>query len=769
MNAPMSFQRDWSRVLFGMALAVSTLGCGGATVSPSDDGGDGSRATEAGAGVDAADLIAEPGGEGHIRLTGPTGQLTPGDFVELVPSGPWPTGDARRPAQLILLVTRVAANGADSIAVGHRGTVHDLSRLYGRRVDRADLPLSKSVTTVLSRDGRELRLDARATHGVASGDYFFVLGQPAADPDRLGSRIIALVRVTETTAAGSTASIMHEMAEFGPGALAIFAHHASPETERPEALILFAATRPDVPADGFSLPPLAEAVVDYQSEFQFSNIRIQTLGQFIDPAGYDAPERAQELAPEEGFGVLVFGLEREDDFLYNITTYGASPSLATSVGILPGGLPLPAPEGLSGLSASLAPSFLATAMTQRGDQAETIYFLEYCLRNRGISGPVAFHLREHLALRYENIGRPLEGLWLMNRDIRVARDQSNPYAELNALSIREYLHRNAKDYDSELADLDSFLAVADDVLPDESLISERLERSRVLARLDRPAEALELLDEVIRQAQRQQSLRWEVSASMARAGLIFDQGQADEAVALLTDTLSDARVVGESYPRYCHALLAQFLAELQRNDEALLNVQAAIQHATANETTYPLASTYELAATLHYNFDNVPEAVANMRQAAQLYSEIDQFEDMARALLQVGMLEMGAAVRSSDPRFLGDAYDHLSKAADTFLAIGEGASAAQAFGGMGLVNAFLRHTTPATANYGRTIDLGAAYNDPETVATAYHRVAELHLSQDQLEQAQLALQSARLWARTFGLADLLQELDLLEQSMRDEI
>ena len=562
---------------------------------------------------------------------------------------------------------------------------------------------------------------------------------------------------------------MHQTVPFEADDIALFAHHISAGWERPEALILFTRTAPDQALDSFQLPSLATAVFDYQAEFQVSNIRVEVLDTFIDPAAYNATELAQDVAPEDGFGVIVFGHEREDDFLYNITTYGATPSLATTVGILPGGLPLATPHGLEELSPQLAPSFLATALAQRGEHAEVIFFLEQCLREGRITGDVAFHAREHLALRYESIGRPHESFLIMTRDIGRAREIDNPYAELNALSIREFLNRQASNYEAELEDLDAFLDGAEDLLPDGSLIAEQLERTRVLGRLERFEEAMEGVEDVIHQARHQERLRWEVSAVLSHANLLYQNGLVEEAVVTVTDGLPNARLIGDAFPRYSHALLAQFFAELDIENQAMSNLQTALSYASADGSRYSMASTFELAANLHYNFEHVVEAVTAMRQAAQLYGALEQHEDRARALIQTGMLELSAVEATTNPAYLESAYDHLAQAAEAYLAIGDGLSAAQAYGGLAMINSVLGNSSQALAHFGGSIELGQAYNDPATVAIAYQRSAEIYADERRLEEAQLAIQSARLWAETFDLADLLEELAELELYLQSEI
>jgi tetratricopeptide (TPR) repeat protein len=756
------------RVLFGPGfVALFLISCtGGGSTSISDD------APPVGVEEIPRDdniIRAEVTRPGHVVLRGPVSNLEAGMLVELVPDGPWPFDEASRPSQAVLLVTSVDDDVAEVLTLGQRTRALELEGLRMRELSALRLPISKVIGTVTRRTEQTVQLNLGAGDGVMPGDYFFALGEPESESDRVGSRIIALLRVIEPAPGGSEARIVHEMTPVETDSIVIFAHNASPTSEQPEALILFARTQEDVPHDGFALPALANAVVEYQFDFQFSNIRIETLDVYIDPALYDAPEQAQALAPEDGFGVIVFGNEREDDFLYNITTFGSPPSPNTTVAILAGGLPLPTPDGLDALSPQLAPSFLATALTQRGGHAESIYFLEYCLRNRDISEPVAFHLREHLALRYESIGQVDEGMRLMDHDIERARDIDNPYAELNALSIREYLNRTRGDVAAELDDLETFLERADSVLPDEALLGERLEWGRILARLTRYGEAMEVFDDVLAQARLQGSVEWELSANIARASGLFQRGDVNGAIATANDALSTARLVGESYPRHLHSLLAQYYSELSQYTESMANLQAAMLYATEDGSPYWLASTHELAGNLRYVFDDIYPAISDMTHAARMYRELDRQEDLARSLRQVAMLEILAFERARDPLVLNQAHEHFVEAAETYFALGDGLSAAELFGFAGQIGLSLDSPAQALRALDISALLGQAYYDPITVALALERTAEFRYHLGDIGRASESLQLARAWAVAFDLHQVLEVIERLSETIRNEI
>ncbi|MCA9564064.1 MAG: tetratricopeptide repeat protein, partial [Myxococcales bacterium] len=752
-----------------LALTGFTLSaCSGTSVADDSNARGDAPAEEAIPADEPLALTVSPGEDAHLHLTADDADLSVGQFVELVPRGPWPVGDVARPAQALLLVTEADGDDAEAIVLAQRERPLPFDQLYGRVTDRPRMALSKRVGEVISVNGSDLRISAAAPEGVVEGDEFFVLGAAQGDPNRLGSRIIALIQVTEVVPGGSRARVMQQLEPITPGAITLFAQPTNPGSPQPEATVLFMRTAEDHRYAG-DLPALAESVFEYQAEFGFSNLRIETVDTYVDPGAYNAAELAQDEAPEDGFGVIVFAEDRGDSLLYNITTYGTSPSLATSVGILPGGLPLAMPDGLESLSHELAPSFIATALTQRGQHAEVIMFLEDLLRRGRITGDVAFHAREHLALRYESLGQIHEALWLMDHDVETAEDTDHVYAEMNALSIRQYLHRSQGDHESELADLDQFLDLADGVLPNESLLSERLERGRILTRLGRYDEAIEAIEDVLHQARLQQEMRWVVSGEMALANALFDSNREQEAIDQLNSALPDARVLGESYPRYAHMLLAQFYAQLENQPESEANLAAAMAYASTDPSRYPLASSYEITANINYRFDEIVEAATNMRLAAEMYDDLDQFEDYARAVLQTGMLEMSATAVTTDAQYLEAAYDNLSRAAEAYLRIGDGLSAAQAYGGMGFVNSLLRDGSQAQANLGRAIDLAKEHNDPASVAVGYLRLAEMWARGREIERAQLALQNARVWAETFQFDDILTEVDSIETMLRSSI
>ena len=65
-------------------------------------------------------LVATSGGVSHILLRGPLEGIEIGSLIELVPRGEWPDGDADRPAQALLRVTRIEEDAAHALVLGAR-------------------------------------------------------------------------------------------------------------------------------------------------------------------------------------------------------------------------------------------------------------------------------------------------------------------------------------------------------------------------------------------------------------------------------------------------------------------------------------------------------------------------------------------------------------------------------------------------------------------------------------------------------------------------
>jgi tetratricopeptide (TPR) repeat protein len=246
-------------------------------------------------------------------------------------------------------------------------------------------------------------------------------------------------------------------------------------------------------------------------------------------------------------------------------------------------------------------------------------------------------------------------------------------------------------------------------------------------------------------------------------------GDVDGAIATVLGTMEQALLVGDSYPRYTQAVLAQFYAELSREEEALDSVHRAMEYAYGEDSPYTQASTHELAANLNFEFGRITEAVGNMRDASDMYGQLEQYLDQGRALSQTGMLEIHAFESTIEPSFLAAAYGHLTQSVETYLLVGDGRNAAQILSGVAMIDGIMGNHTQALTNYGLCAELANAFNDPVTAAFIYQRMAEIYLDEQQISLAQEALRNARLWAEAFEIPRLIIEIDLLEGQLGNSI
>ncbi|MFT6628150.1 MAG: hypothetical protein ACJA1R_001411, partial [Flavobacteriales bacterium] len=371
-----------------------------------------------------------------------------------------------------------------------------------RRVEPPVLSKSKQLVLVEDVSGGEIRLAVNGNSGVSRGDLYFIVSRdPGVDDWRLGESIGALARVTEVLEKYAVARLEHVESAPQVGQLAVFAQ-ANLDIPSSTSTIVFAPLETHA-TEAASLPPLGEALPQYMAAFQLTNIGIESTSDRFDPSIHDAPSIASAgMEDHDGYGVLVFGDYEPGQLILNTAVWGEPPHPGSTVGILPGGLPIPAPDGLTAMSAQLAPSFIATVLAQRGDHALAVYFLEVVLRTQELEPEVRYHLREHLALRYDSLARFNEGLVLMNEDVRNAERDNQLFPLLNALSIRTSLGASNGLVEQEVLDSRRFLEEATGTLPSESLGGERLQHARALNAVGREDEARDMVENVQRDARR---------------------------------------------------------------------------------------------------------------------------------------------------------------------------------------------------------------------------------------------------------------------------
>lgn len=526
----------------------------------------------------------------------------------------------------------------------------------------------------------QVQLDIGASSGVTRGDWYYVLTETRlnARQPRLGDLIGALVRVESVENDLATAEVIHAVGTIKEGQHAVFAQKTALMAPSPIA-IQSAPLSPNATSTN-GLPPMMQALPQLAAEYQISHTTVEQLSQYIDPRPWDASYNAEDAAPDDGWGIVVFGAIDEHTLIYNSVGYGNVPSPSGWVGILPGGLPLPFKSSVEELAPQLAVSYLSNGLGMRGDHAHAVYVLEAELRTKDFDPRMRYHLREHLALRYAALGHVDESMRLMHYDLLNAERQNDIYSQLNARSIRIFLDREWTLYEQAILDANIFLELADGTLPDYALEGERLNLARALIDTEQLDDAEELITAVAARTEARGDYRAHLYAITLLARAQIQRGQLETAVLVLDALRKDM----ESYPKETQVsirlLAAELFVQMENYNDALEILFDSFDDFEAISPS-GRAAMLQRAASIMMSVDQPIQATRAILDAAGIYEGLGLEPDAAE------MWWVGANLRlklvqelppSQAINMLIDARGEFQRATELYLGLGNNNKAAEA-------------------------------------------------------------------------------------------
>ena len=668
----------------------------------------------------------------------------PGEYFALVPDE-WPSDVGPAP---VVAVGSVAEDGGEFQLWAYvQSTGFD--RLRAIPTDQpSGIEGSKTLARLEEVDGDFVVITRGETDGVTPGDIFFVLNDgEARDETRLGNRVGALLRVTETADTTAIARIEHSRIDVEAGETCLFAQ-ASFDLPSRSATVVVAPFIPDSEASGF--PEIAEAVPEYMARFGLTNIGIDSLSEFVDPRPHNAPEHAAELADGD-YGAVVFGALEGETLVFNATAFGSAPHPAITVGILPGGLPLPVGDSLRALSRQLAPSFISTVLALRGDHAVAAYFLESVLASEPLEPAVRFHLREHLALRYESLNRPTEAFRIMSHDVDGARNGDLTYPLLNALSIRTHLDNVGGFVDLWVSDAEEFIAVSEGVLPQESLGHVRLDYAEALIYDGRQDEAWDIIEGVRADARERSDARLELSATI---DLAISALREDPTTAMLILAEVDTDAIEAENRAFLRLLEAEMASAQGETDRAIARLGEALSGIADSESPNLQAALYRRAGVIFSDAGLPEEAVAAIQTAATLYLETAQLEDAAGTLLDLAFLELQLAATLPPGQSAGavvNARQSMMLGGEIAFRLARPIDAATAFTYAAMLERQIGRADEAYGLFARAAEIARTTGNYGTLHQVYTSFAEFAQEIGKADEAADHLERALLFGRAAGI------------------
>lgn len=623
---------------------------------------------------------------------------------------------------------------------------------------------AKHACQVQERSATEVSIACGHLHGVSEGDLYLVYGGERAEEDsRPGVRTSALLRVLSVDEKESRARIEHARIAPTTGTVAVYAQ-ASFDLPAQPAAILVAPFDDDTETGAF--PVIADALPEYLAEFGITNIGVEAFPTFLDPEPHDAAAIASEAAEASGvaYGAIVFGRVTDNVLVFNATAFGSAPHPATTVGILPGGLPLTFDENVGALSRQLAPSFLATVLALRGDHAIAVYLLESILATETLDSAVRYHLREHLALRYSSLGRPIEALRIMAEDIERSERTGDRFARLNALSIRSFLAQEAGLLELWQSDVASFLDAARDVLPERALVRERLDLARASIALDEVADGRALIEAELESARELGDLDAEYAALVEREfAMVDDPVAARLAFTELEPLLPELDSAQRALVNLVSAELAAADGEVQVADAA---VRAALTE-VSEEPPGPLrASVYRRAAGVFSSIGRADAAAVALHEAARMFLDTAQLQRASITLVELTFAQLEWA-HSAPP---GEAAAQVQEARNNLLLgaelagrLGYYSDAAHAFLWAGLFEHQLGRPDVGNQLLERAEQFALPSGDYNALHEVYSSRARISAEAGDLEAAEGFQTRALLFAEAGGIEPVELELEAGEE------
>jgi tetratricopeptide (TPR) repeat protein len=620
-----------------------------------------------------------------------------------------------------------------------------------RAVPSDDVPFirgSKTIAGVSEVDGDFVTIEVGEGDGVTAGDIYFVLNDDTDRSEvRLGSQIGALLRVTETAEDTSIARIEHARIDVESSDIAVFAQ-ASFDLPSRSGTVVVAPFEPDGDPEAF--PAIAEAVPEYMARYGLTNIGIDVLSRYVDPRPYDASETASDLA-EGDYGAVVFGLIEEDTFIFNTGAFGSAPHPAITVGILPGGLPIAIGESFASLSRQLAPSFISTVLALRGDHAMATYFVESVLATEDLEPGVRFHLREHLALRYESLNRPTEAFRIMSYDVTRARDDGLVYPLLNALSIRTHLDNVGGLHGQWIADAEEFLAVADGLLPAESLGGVRLDYAESLTYQERAGEGRAIVEAVRQEAIDSGDEGLQLNATI---DLALNTLREDPTTAMLILAEMDAMDLETENRAFINLFEAELAASQGDRSRAMERLNAALAGIADSDSQSLQASVYRRAGSVFNEAGLAQEAVAVIQQAASLYLEMAQLDQAAGTLIDLAFLELQLAAQLPPGQSVGavmNARQSMVLGGEIALRLGRPVDASSAFMYAAMLERQIGQDDSAYWLFDRAAALAMTTGHYPTLHELYSAFADFAEQVGKTDEAAQHMERALLFGRAAGI------------------
>ncbi|TVR00354.1 MAG: hypothetical protein EA398_11455 [Deltaproteobacteria bacterium] len=599
---------------------------------------------------------------------------------------------------------------------------------------------SKAAVEIIAVDGDIVQLRGGERVGMEEGDLYLIANR-GVPPHRRADRYGAIVQLTDVIDREATGIILHATDPVEEGQVAVFGQLRPEESPLPVTVLV----GPFGP-DGERLP-VDEALFDLVEAHQLSNVTVELVDTWIDPALPDADGAMRAALDREEHAIVVWGaILPGGEVRMHTTTTGESPRDAALVGIMTGGLPAGNEPG--GAAGDVALSALAAGLAARGDHLLAAWLLEVSLRDRAERRWMEYHLREHLALRWANLEQHAEAFILMNEDIAEGERDNDDWVVVNARSIRASLHLDLGERRLWAEDLLAYAEGALAMEPGERAALNAVLAAQALARLERLDEAEARLREAEALADGEDAEQ-QYRIGIERALLLEAQDDPAGSLLLLDALEAAAERIGAGAAARHHLLVSEFYLIVEDTQRSMVHMERALRAAEESGNAPTRARILERSGHLLRVTGSLRDAGTAYERAAVAHMEAGTFHGAVEMLSAAGQVQLERLPRvGQGPEgagVLSSAIRNLSLSGQLALRLGRNLDAAQALLLTGLFDMRMGQVERGFERMQEAWLLGVASADFETMTESARLIGEALYEAGRREEARTWQDRATLW------------------------
>ncbi|MFW6057467.1 MAG: tetratricopeptide repeat protein [Persicimonas sp.] len=734
--------------------------------------------------TEAPAALLRAGSDGFVYVVGMDDDVALGTSFMGRYSGEWPVRDVSRPT---LVSGRLVQTYGDGVGLVHLTYTLPDAEADGLEVTWESEPVDDNlgkgraqITSVAEAPSRDVGLSIGTDHGVRAGDFYALLRDPAADSDSADAedeagelepldmqltRRLADVCMVQEVQDESSSCVRWGGSQRHPGIQRaregdeiVFLEHTFGAAPREGVIHVAAVTDGDESIQS----ALVAATETYLESVTEPHASVEATDVELDATAADFYDVSDEIEPREGpqmvIGLSVADIDGERRLIGNYTGAGAAAG--------PGMVAAPPERGVDlgpadSPDADRVESFVATVwsgmLVYRGQTSEALVQLHRMLGDPKLDGPLRWHARDQLAMRWGALGNYRESLWLVLQDERVATQKDDRQAWLNALGTRVRLYDFLDLPARAISTARRYLEAREQDKPGTSWRSAQAMYAEMLMNDERTEDALEVV-ELLQEACPEgcdgelvshiSGIYWSAPAEETEVrrellDFIIDHTDDDKPGQVASTRLYQG-LYAMGTEDYAQALVAFLEAERLYEKRENLSGQAR-------------AAYFAFIAELSRG--NPQEAYEKAEKAQELERELNDYRSLAEIYAQMSALYTNPEFLEKPGPYLGAASRVLTNAVESQIAMGDFGGAAESLLGLGGFMLKIGKGAQAQSALTEAIGYAISFQRFDVAALAHLYLGIIAQQQGDMETFQDQIQKAQMMAELSDDPEIKEAID----------